>query len=58
MCRTERFNKGIVKTIVETVDLTPDDIKSYFQSRSLIDLVNVKAKNRAFSSFPIEYVKS
>lgn len=58
MCRTERFNKGIVKTIVETVDLTPDDIKSYFQSRSLIDLVNVKGKNRAFGSFPIEYVKS
>lgn len=58
MCRTERFNKGIVKTVVETVDLTPDDIKSYFQSRSLLDIVNVKAKNRAFGSFPIEYVKS
>lgn len=58
MCRTERFNKGIVKTIIETVDMTPDDIKSYFQSRSLIDLVNVKTKNRAFGSFPIEYVKS
>lgn len=58
MCRTERFNKGLIKTVIEDVELTPDDIKAYFQSRSLIDLVNIKAKDRAFSSFPIEYVKS
>lgn len=58
MCRTERFNKGIVRTRIENVPLSEDDIKSYFQSRSLIDLVNIKAKDRSFSSFPIEYVKS
>jgi len=58
MCRTERFNKGIVRTRIENVPLSEDDIKAYFQSRSLIDLINTKAKDRAFSSFPIEYVKS
>ena len=58
MCRTERFNKGIVKTRIENVPLSEDDIKAYFQSRSLVDLVNTKAKERAFGSFPIEYVKS
>ena len=58
MCRTERFNKGIVRTRIENVPLSEDDIKAYFQSRSLVDLVNTKAKERAFGSFPIEYVKS
>ena len=58
MCRTERFNKGIVMTRIENVPLSEDDIKTYFQSRSLVDLINTKAKDRSFSSFPIEYVKS
>ena len=58
MCRTERFNKGIVRTRIENVPLSEDDIKAYFQSRSLVDLVNTKSKERAFGSFPIEYVKS
>ena len=58
MCRTERFNKGIVMTRIENVPLSEDDIKAYFQSRSLVDLINTKTKDRAFSSFPIEYVKS
>ena len=58
MCRTERFNKGIVMTRIENVPLSEDDIKAYFQSRSLVDLINTKATDRSFSSFPIEYVKS
>lgn len=58
MCRTERFNKGIVMTRIENVPLSEDDIKAYFQSRSLVDLINTKAKESAFGSFPIEYVKS
>lgn len=58
MCRTERFNKGIIKTRIESVELTADDIKSYFQARNLIEQINKVYKDRSFSTFPMEYIKS
>ena len=58
MCRTERFNTGIIDTRIEHLELTADDIKAYFQSRNLLDMINALTNEKHFGSFPIEYVKS
>lgn len=58
MCRTERFNSGIIESKEETLAITPNDIKAYFQARKLLDEVNKHSRKKSFGSFPIEYVKS
>ena len=51
MCRTERFNSGILATQVKDVEVTSEDIISYAQGQSLLKQLKV-------GTLPIEYVKS
>ncbi len=58
MCRTERFNSGIIESKEEKLPVSQDDIKSYFQARRLLEEVNLHTGKGGEGSFPIEYVKS
>jgi len=58
MCRTERFNSGIIESKEEILSVSQDDIKSYFQARQLLEEVNIHTGKGSEGSFPIEYVKS
>ena len=58
MCRTERFNSGIIDSREEELSVTQDDIKSYFQSRRILEEVNIHTASGGTGTFPIEYVKS
>ena len=58
MCRTERFNSGIIESKEEKLSVTQDDIRAYFQARKLLESVNLRAGKGGNESFPIEYVKS
>ena len=61
MCRTERFNTGGVRTIrpkPEEMPLTPEDIKAYFQARTLLDDLNSRVTKSGFRTVPMDYVKS
>ena len=51
MCRTERFNSGIIKEIVTDIDLVTEDILAYAQGQKLLDTLELR-------NIPIEYVKS
>ena len=52
MCRTERFNSGILDdSHVAYIDVLPEDIVSYAQGQSLLDQLEI-------GNLPIEYVKS
>lgn len=51
MCRTERFNSGIIKEIVTDIDLVTEDILAYAQGQKLLDTLELR-------NMPIEYVKS
>lgn len=52
MCRTERFNSGILDdSHVTDVDVLPEDIVSYAQGQSLLERLEI-------GNLPIEYVKS
>ncbi len=58
MSRTERFNVGGVKTVRPILPVTAEDIKSYFQARTLLDMVNEVAAHAGIRSVPMDYVKS
>lgn len=62
MCRTERFNTGIVDdSQVRSVKITDGDILSYLQMNDLMkvfDKVKVRGVNYYTRSLPVEYVKS
>ena len=58
MSRTERFNVGGVRTVLPPLNVTPEDIKAYFQVRSLLDEINKVSSRRGFRTFPMDYVKS
>lgn len=58
MCRTERFNTGGVNTVRVPLEVTPEDIKSYFEARTLLDEINEVASRREFRTMPMDYVKS
>lgn len=58
MSRTERFNVGGVKTVRPSLPVTAEDIKSYFQARTLLDMVNEVAARTGIRSVPMDYVKS
>lgn len=58
MCRTERFNSGIINDAgVTDVAILPEDIVSYAQGQKLIDWCS-KYNRLRFGNIPIEYVKS
>jgi len=58
MCRTERFNTGNVTTKEIDVKTSDADVRSYFQTRLLLDTINEKSDRHDFTSVPIEYIKS
>ncbi len=52
MCRTERFNSGILNdSHVKQVEVMPEDIVSYAQGQKLLNRLGI-------GNLPIEYVKS
>lgn len=58
MCRTERFNSGIINDAgVTDVAILPEDVVSYAQGQNLIDRFSNNNRLR-FGNIPIEYVKS
>ena len=58
MCRTERFNTGGVKTRRVEIEVTPEDIGSYFEARKILDEINGVSSEAGFRTIPIDYVKS
>lgn len=58
MCRTERFNTGIIESKEEVLPVKHDDVTAYFQARQLLEAVNSHFGEKKFGSFPVEYVKS
>lgn len=58
MSRTERFNVGVVRTERPQLEVSAEDIKTYFQVRELLDDVNRVASKRGYRTFPMDYVKS
>ena len=57
MCRTERFNTGGIRTVRPVLDVTKEDITSYFEARGILDELNAVAAS-GFRTMPIDYVKS
>lgn len=51
MCRTERFNSGIMRDFVTDINIMPEDILSYAQGQKFLDTLELR-------NMPIEYVKS
>ncbi len=59
MCRTERFNSGIIDDSgVTDIEVLPGDILSYAQGQHLIDSLEDQYPDANLGNFPIEYVKS
>lgn len=59
MCRTERFNSGIIAdTGVTDVEVLPEDILSYAQCQNLLDSLSEEQPDMRLGYLPMEYVKS
>ncbi len=59
MCRTERFNSGIISDSgVTDIEVMPEDILSYAQCQNLMDCLANEQPNVKLGHLPIEYVKS
>lgn len=58
MCRTERFNAGGVKTIRVSLEVSAEDVRSYFEARMLLDEINSVTAGGGFKTMPLDYVKS
>lgn len=59
MCRTERFNSGIISdTGVQDVAVVPQDILAYAQCQHLMDTLSNEQPGLRLGHLPIEYVKS
>ena len=58
MCRTERFNSGIIRERKEELQVSIDDILSFAQGQDLLDTIQAKSPNGSFRNLPLEYVKS
>ena len=59
MCRTERFNSGIIDdSSVCDVQVVPEDILSFAEGQYLIDCLNQENTKVHLGNLPIEYVKS
>lgn len=59
MCRTERFNSGIIDDSgVTDVDVLPEDVLSYAQCQNLLDCLSEEHPEMRLGNLPIEYVKS
>lgn len=60
ICRTERFNSGIIDDTQATeIEITEGDILSYCEMQTLLEEINSKAKRKLrYNNVPMEYVKS
>lgn len=59
MCRTERFNSGIIDdSRVSDVEVQPEDILSYAECQKLMDYLSENNPKVRLGNVPIEYVKS
>ena len=59
MCRTERFNSGIIDdSRVCDVQVVPEDILSFAEGQYLMDCLNQENKKVRLGNLPMEYVKS
>ena len=59
MCRTERFNSGIIDVSgVTDVEVLPEDILSYAQCQNLLDSLSDEQPDLRLGHLPMEYVKS
>ena len=59
MCRTERFNSGIIDdSRVCDVQVMPEDILSFAEGQHLMDCLNQENTKVRLGNLPMEYVKS
>ena len=59
MCRTERFNSGIIDdSQVCDVQVLPEDILSFAECQHLMDCLSHENKKIHLGNLPMEYVKS
>ena len=59
MCRTERFNSGIIDdSRVCDIQVVPEDILSFAEGQYLMDCLNQENKKVRLGNLPMEYVKS
>lgn len=59
MCRTERFNSGIIDdSRVCDVQVVPEDILSFAEGQYLMDCLNQENTRVRLGNLPMEYVKS
>lgn len=59
MCRTERFNSGIIDdSHVTDVEVQPEDILSFAECQHLMNTLSENNPNIRLGSVPMEYVKS
>ena len=59
MCRTERFNSGIIDdSRVCDVQVVPEDILSFAEGQYLMDCLNQENTKVRLGNLPMEYVKS
>ena len=58
MCRTERFNVGGVETVRVPLEVSVEDVKSYFEARTLLDEIDGVTSGGGFRTMPLDYVKS
>lgn len=59
MCRTERFNSGIIDdSRVCDVQVVPEDILSFAEGQYLMDCLNQENTKMRLGNLPMEYVKS
>ena len=58
MCRTERFNSGIIKDDVREVPVQTEDILAYAEGQRLMDHLSEELGKKSLGNMPIEYVKS
>lgn len=59
MCRTERFNSGIIDdSCVCDVQVVPEDILSFAEGQYLMDCLNQENTKVRLGNLPMEYVKS
>ena len=59
MCRTERFNSGIIDdSRVCDVQVVPEDILSFAEGQYLMDCLNHENTKMRLGNLPMEYVKS
>lgn len=58
MSRTERFNVHSVRTDEQCLTVSPRDICSYLQAKTLLSAINKVAPRGCYQTLPVDYVKS